>query len=383
MYWQKGKIRRQTLFKLILVSLGLLHLHGCATPNISQFAEQTAHLTVAVESERKATVEKFNEIILGMGIAVDVQPLTGGAMDWANEKEKWIARKKSYLKSMNAVLHVLREVVAYSEALVDLAEAGEKGRDAVESLFNTVNGFATVTGKATFANTDSIIGKVLAEIGTAWTRIETQRSLRDAVLQVSGPNGAAHHVEVGIDQIFASVNDDLITALDIVDDQLALVAAGPARMGFYKHLTAPDRLERYFENARKSLPEATSNAGVCINPLTGQHDPDCIAGEEIQSMAALFAVLAVLEPNYRSYQARVLELSGWANTRRAKARAIVSAVTVWGQEHRKLAKVLDQCSGFRALRRSCGNLTAANLMVAVQTIEYVISDDGEDTNGTN
>jgi len=115
-----------------------------------------------------------------------------------------------------------------------------------------------------------------------------------------------------------------------------------------------------------------------VNTETATPDPSCIAGEELQSIADLFAIIAVLEPDYMAYQKRLRALSDWSKLRRAKAKAIVSAVKVWGEEHEKLAVLLERCGGFRALRPSCGNLTAANLKLAVAKITYVIKDDGEE-----
>ena len=370
-------IRLFALLRLV-ASLGLLSvLAACATPDVKPFADQTANLASAVEVERKATLDKFDEILAQIDMVAKVYP---EVKLWPDQKDQWTKRKNRYKNGMKVVRTVLGEAVAYSAALVDLAEAGETGGKAVESIYETIKGFASVAGVASppaeLAGT--VAGRVFKEVGEAWTRIQAQKSLRAAVLMVSAKDGAARKLESGIKEIFEDVQGDLILALSIAGRQLVVAEAGPARMGFYEAMTAPNRLERYFENLRKILPEATASRGICVNTETATPDPSCIAGEELQSIADLFAIIAVLEPDYMAYQKRLRALSDWSKLRRAKAKAIVSAVKVWGEEHEKLAVLLERCGGFRALRPSCGNLTAANLKLAVAKITYVIKDDGEE-----
>ena len=347
-------------------------LAACATPDLKPFADQTASLAAAVNVERASVLERFEM----------VRDLTGEYR--GEDKAKWQEAKRKYKNSSNVVSDLLGEAVDYSTALADLAEASESGGEAVDSLFGTINGFASVAGISGIPTdlAETTAGKVLRKVGEAWTRIKGQRSLRDAVTVVSGPEGAVWVLAQGIAEIYGcnesgpcdGPQSTLIVALNEQEQLMRRREAGRQRTGFFNEIGGPDRLESYYAAIRQKLPEDTADRGFCVNPSGRMDNPHCVPGEDLQSIAALHAILAVLESNDLKWREKVREAEAWKRTRQAKARAIVSAVEAWATAHDKITDVLHRCSGLRALRSSCGGLSAARLKASVEQIKLMVGE---------
>ena len=347
-------------------------LAACATPDLKPFADRTASLAATVNVERAAILERFEM----------VSDLTEEYRE--EDKAEWQEAKRRYRASSKVVSDLLGEAVQYSTTLADLAEASESGGEAVDSLLGTINGFASVASisglSADLAKTTA--GQVLHKVGEAWTRIKGQRSLRDAVTVVSGSDGAVRVLARGIAEIYGckeigACDDSQSKLLDALNEQERLMRrreAGRQRIGLFEEIGGPDRLESYYAAIRQKLPEDTAERGFCVNPNGGMDDPHCVPGENLQSIAALHAILAVLESNYLVWREKVREAEAWKRTRQVKAHAIVAAVEAWAAEHDKLADVLQRCSGFRALGSSCGGLSAANLRTAVEQITLMVGE---------
>ena len=347
-------------------------LAACATPDLKPFADQTASLAAAVNAERAAVLERFEQVI-------DLS-----AQYREHDKAEWQGAKRQYDASSKVVSDLVGEAVQYSAALADLAEASETGGEAVSLLLGTINGFASV-GSITDVS-DNLVATpaeaVLVRVGKAWTRIQGQRSLRDAVTVVSGPNGAVRVLAQGIAEIYGcnefgpceGSQSNLLVALNEQERLMRRREAGRQRLGFFDEIGGPERLENYYAALRQKLPKDTAQRGFCVSPDGGIDDPHCVPGENLQSMAALHTILAVLEPNYLLWQEKVREAASWKRTRQAKARAIVSAVEAWAAEHDKLADVLQRCAGFRAMRSNCGGLNAVNLKAAVEQITLMVGE---------
>ena len=365
------KYTARTLFSLSCFVL----LAACATPDIKPFADQTASLAAAVNVERTAVLERFQ-------LVNDLTEKYWEEEKHEEKKARWQSDKDRYNSSSKVVSDLLGEAVQYSTALAELAEASETGEEAVNSLLSTIGGFASLADiPATLAGTTA--GTVLRNVGKAWTRVEGQRSLLDAVMKVSGPNGAVRVLAQGIAKIYAcngigschGPQSDLIDALNEQEQLMRRREAGRQRIGFFEDIGGSDgRLERYYSAIRQRLPKNTAEHGFCVNPSDGLDASHCLPVETFQSLAALHAVLAALEPNYRLWREKVREADAWKRTRQAKARAIVSAVKAWAMEHDKLVDVLQHCGGFRALRSSCGGLSAANLKAAVEQITLMVGE---------
>ena len=368
--YEERQMRPTTRAMLLLPWIVLLA--ACATPDLKPFADQTASLGAAVNAERAAVLERFETVI----------DLT---KEYREEDEaEWLENKNQYSSSSKVVSDLLGEAVQYSAALAELAEASESGGEAVDSLLGTISGFASVASisgiPADPAATTA--GKVLRKVGKAWTRIEGQRSLRDAVTVVSGPNGAVRVLARGIAEIYGCngpgpCNPPQSKLLVALNDQELLMRhreAGLQRIGLFEEIRGSDWLENYYAAIRQKLPANEAERGFCLNASRGVDDPHCALGENLQSMAALHVIVVALESNYQLWREKERKAAAWKRTRQAKARAIVSAVEAWAGEHDKLADVLQRCAGLRALRSNCGALSATVLKVAVEQITPMVEE---------
>ena len=362
----------RTIFLLPWVIL----LAACATPDLKPFADQTASLGAAVEAERAAVLQRF-EIISDL------------TKEYRKEDEaKWKDGKGRYKLSSQVVYDLLAEADQYSTAVADLAEASESGGEAVDSLLGTINGFASVAGVSSIPENllGTTAGKVLHNVGKAWTRIKGQRSLRDAVSVVSGPDGAVRILAQGITEIyecddFETCNrpqSKLLASLNEQERLMRDLEAGKQSIGLYEAIVREDRLENYYAALRQKFPEDMAKHGLCLSLSGGMDGQNCVPDEDLQSIAALHSILAVLEPNYLVWREKKRQAEEWKRTRQAKAQAIVLAVEVWAAEHDKIADVLRRCAGFRALRSSCGGLSGAKLKRAVEQISLASGENSND-----
>lgn len=368
--YEEGDMKH--IARTLLSLLWVLPLAACATPDLKPFADRTASLAAAVNVESAAILERIE--------------MVSGLTKEYREKDhaQWHDAKREFNASSKVVSDLLGEAVQYSTALADLAEASESGGKAVDSLLSTIKGFASVASTSGIPTglAETTAGKALQKVGKAWTRIQGQRSLRDAVAVVSGSDGAVRVLARGIADIYGcrgngSCDGPQSELLDAMNRQERLMRdreAGRHRIGLFKEIGGSDRLESYYSAIRQKLPEDTARRGFCVNPDGGMDDPHCVSGENLQSIAALHTILAVLEANYLAWTEKVREAEVWKRTRQAKARAILAAVEAWAAEHDKLADVLQRCSGFRALRSSCGRLSATNLKKSVEQLTLMLGE---------
>ena len=201
----------------------------------------------------------------------------------------------------------------------------------MDSLLGTINGFASVASISGIPENllGTTAGKVLHNVGKAWTRIKGQRSLRDAVSVVSGPDGAVRILARGITEIYEC--DDLETCnrpqsklLASLNDQEWLMRdleAGKQSIGLYEAIVREDRLENYYAALRQKFPEDMAKHGFCVSLSDRMDRKNCVPDEDLQSIAALHSILAVLEPNHLMWRERKREAEEWKRTRQAKAQA--------------------------------------------------------------
>jgi hypothetical protein len=65
------------------------------------------------------------------------------------------------------------------------------------------------------------------------------------------------------------------------------------------------------------------------------------------------------EPLYLNYEKEKAKIIQWRLKRLQNAAIIIKAVQVWSREHKKIADILKNCSGFKSYK--CQELSAGNL----------------------
>jgi hypothetical protein len=387
--------RRAARF-VVLMALGMLS--GCAsTPDFKPFATETATLGGAIDTEQSEVVSHFTQTINKAEQRGSTEPRTKQLA----ELEKDRAKYKANAAAVNAVMDL---AVAYSNALADLAAAGQTGPDAVNSLTDTVKGFSSalniaLPGAGAIPAWASALAK---EIANAVTQIQAAKGLAEAT-KVADPT--IKKIGTAIADLYAPNKGpqvNLAAGLQAEEEGILQDLVGRHRIAFYRGINvtqvtvdkrSPDtRLEYFFADVDQRIAQQSPTAGICglaqwapvldsqHRPVTDKNgepviaapqgnprdDPNCLTGQTLQSLQAVEALLAGLEPSYQRYMDDLSASRGWLEQRNSAAAPIADAALKWTEAHAKLAQRLEECGGLRSLHASCGNLTFANLKLAVE-----------------
>lgn len=346
-------------------------LTGCATPDLKPFAEETAALGSALSAEHVEVAGKFDQIV---DKARSRDPRDSRLTRLAEQQE-------IYVKNASAIDLVMDTVVNYANTLVELAESGETGPQAVDSLSKTLKGFESTLG-ATIPLLPPWVGALVKEIAQGVTRIQAQKSLADAT---KAADPTIKHMAAVLSDLYAWPNGaqaQVVTGIHIVEQGVLEDVAGPQRLVFYRGLNvklipaeagrpSQTRLEWFFRDLNDRIGKQRPAAGICgLAGLRGD-DPNCLTGETAQSLEAIVSLLSGLEPQYLVYTRDVAASKKWLEHRKAASKPIVESLAAWAADHAKLAKKLEECGGLRAVRKSCGNLTFANLKQSVARLKSI------------
>lgn len=389
--------------RFYLAVITLFFVTACATPDVKPFAEQTAALETAIVAEKKAVVDKMDGLIAQIEKGRSVEPpLT------EIDKGTWESNKKSYLESMAVVTQVLSEATAYSDAVASLAAAGETGSAAADDVYKTVQGFvslaASVGGPAVSIPAElakSVAGRVFKEIGDLWTRYEAQKSLTEAT-RMAHP--IIIKISAGVNGIFDDIHNDIIFSIynEMKNAESSVLFTAAAK--FHKKYGNDATLNALLRDVN-ALPLANLRAEFCLRGLLEQAarlrcladslDPatkdaiedgdsarlETLAAESeaarhrIEFIYFLLAAVNETEDDHDRFLKARAETEEWNKTRAARSRALVKATQAWVKTHEELTTVLANCSGFKFLKASCRNLTAANLKAAIKRIKNLVGDD--------
>lgn len=154
-FGQRGKEVNMTRRKPLMSLLALLLCCACASlPDVQPFATQTTRMSTAIGEGYTQTETLLLETQYG-------------ASQTAKLREDW----KETRDALNAM-------VAYSDALAALADAGGKGREAAESVADAVQGVANVLGAGTIPE---LAVELFATINDEIAKIRARKDMADAV----------------------------------------------------------------------------------------------------------------------------------------------------------------------------------------------------------
>jgi hypothetical protein len=387
-----------------LLAVGVALLAGCATPDFRPFATDTAALGGAISTEQAEVVARFAQTIA-----------KAQTRDERDERVETLTRHKaSYAANAAAVNVVMTTAVSYSNALVELAAAGETGAKAVTSLTDTLKGFSSALGIALpVASIPAWASALAQEIAQAVTRIQAQESLADAT-RAADPTIAK--IAAAVSQLYEwprGAQAFIVSGLQSSEEGVLQDIAGRHRMAFYRGINVRQvtvdkrppqtRLEYFFGEAADRIARQSPAAGICgiaawvpvrdqkgafltdkdgnlllaAQAGTPKDDPNCLTGQTIEGLNSIVTLLAGIEPQFQAYTRELALSRKWREQRQEASVQISNAARQWAAEHTKLAQALEECGGLRALRRSCGNLTFSNFKLAVERVRMIAGKGGE------
>jgi hypothetical protein len=334
-------------------------LAACATPDMTDFAKQSAALRAAVATENSEVAKQYDNTI-GLGIQLQQDGVfprdSRNAKDIADRVEKLNTQRKQVADNAKQVDELMADVSAYTASLANLAAQGETGSEAVEQAFGSL---AALTGLASPGGVSipQPVVEAAKAVGQAFTSAQAQRSLDEAMSEVTRIQGAQKLADVL--KAYLQGESLLIVGLRTPRTQFERYKVGSNLIGYYLNYQTWVEARVYPEllTCFRSDSEKCHLSPAVAETLAGAQDLYVEATPHAQSF----------------FQARA-EVEAWSNQRQAKIAAISVALDAWAVEHDRFAAYFRQCAGLRVLRVGCGAYSAANLAAAIATIQTILSD---------
>jgi hypothetical protein len=356
-----------------ITAAAIVCIAGCATPNLQPFAQQTARLADAVSGEQRQIASKFETVVDLYGKAcereseqVKIKVRPAGDTASCGQRDLRESERQSFQKSREAIDAIFAKTVVYATTLADLAAAGETGADAAKSLAGTLDKFASLAGMGG-PLVSATVNTVLTKVAAAVTRVEAQKSLRDATATAQR---AIDAIGDGVKEI-RKAEETIVNAL--YNDELTAAEriAGPDLLLLYQDATigrsaVNDRLVQ-----RAAALATLSGCGPEVQPGSAARTTcDDLRGD-LRNADELGRLLERLRPDYEAYAARRTAAVRWRAERRENLQAVANAADGWKTEHQRVADQLQRCGGLRATR--CAELDAGSLKVLIDQINEIRS----------
>ncbi|NQZ58704.1 MAG: hypothetical protein HRT88_14715, partial [Lentisphaeraceae bacterium] len=289
---------------------------------------------------------------------------------------------KAFIGHTATIDGALAAMVSYSDALANLAAAGETGKESVESLKESVQSISDTLSIAYPPSAVAYEGftTLLSEVADIYTRIEDQDSLAIAM----------EKAEPAVDNIVRLINEQstLLERLSVNISTLRVTALrglnGPAKIGYYEKFHAYRNIEDLYESI---LVDCTCDR----EPSNNNPLPDYCSGTEHEkntailqchltregALASRLTTLERIKSESVIYRNALTAEYKWSETTIKQLKATSAAAVAWLSTHKKAATFLAQCGGTRSLKSSCNNLTVNNLKSAIERLKVIR--DGFDT----
>jgi len=359
--------------RLLGLLIFVVCMTGCtATPDLSKWAEESATMQEAVAKSQKNILDKIEESKFYFDSAKKEE--------WDSEKKekrkkfgaavkiKWDERKDNFAKQVAVIDASMTIMVLYSNALSNLAAAGETGKDASESILTSTKSILSTVGAVYPAGTAIANGveALLSAVSDIVTKIEAQDALADTMTLM----------QPAIDKLAASVTDASAALEGLVNPIYQLHVHGikgrygPHRIRYYKQKNAYIHMEELFLDANKAASDlAKSKAAANVGDIDKATAAAAAAAAKItDTLSSLEQIRDVM----RSYEEDLQTLKKWRKETRAQLLGLKKLGPAWASTHKAAATLLDECGGLHSLRPVCGNLTIANLKLARSKFETVV-----------
>lgn len=383
------------LKKITLMFMVALCVTACATPNLQPFADSTASLAASISTEHKLTYARMEAAAQKRAHWLtnnhDVKSMCADGSSASHCKLYQAAVR--YKVNAAIIDKLYMELVAYSNALAELAAAGETGKEAVESLTDSISDFGSAVGLGPVSLGSDLAKEILGTIALIWTRVEAQEKLHDAMSVLESPISgvvdggsidsgdlpAIEYVRRLIVLLYAAddnnphanIQGEIIEQVTGLERPWALEYVGSEQVGLYARMIKPvgpggNRMNGLYNYLADWGATVSADAGNC---LIERCFPEGVTPSEI---AALIDLVKQSEATYLRYQEALDEIAAFKANRLAANETIAKAVSIWRAEHKKIYQKLDSCGGFKALKSKCGNLTVANLKAVAEELDYLV-----------
>jgi len=335
---------------LIVAAVSLMATACTTLPDVKPFADATASLSTAAGSQYREIESELDslEVERAPGDSDQVHKALVAAKDNAG---------KAFKANRQAFDAMLAAMVTYSEKLASLAAAGKEGAEAANSLLDTFQGFASLAGVSGIP-----AGPLAKPITDGFKLIADEVTKRQAAASLSQAVEAA---QPGVDKV-AEVFEKLYgTAVPAATRAIrntrkrnASARVGGSIIGFHKNVTTFYN-EYYLILNGLIAPPGGTIGGSAWKGFCEDGKATCRARDELQAVSLIDERMEAIRPMVESYDTEVAAADAARQQRLQASLALIRAVRAWSQEHRNVARSLNDKTDMSAF-----NLKAALLEVA-------------------
>ena len=305
----------------VVVALMMLTAACPKNPDLSGFLTQATAMGGEVGAEFDAVQAQFQAAI---GSYSDIP-----SPDRSLQKNQNMLKKAhKEVKALDeASSQLLDKIVAYTDDLVALVEAGKKDQEATKRIMDSLAAIANLS----FPGAGSAVGTALEEVATAVSNIQVNAGLRKAVMQAQPAVEASRDALLAI---FDTKWDRMIDALADSYDSYEKARTGEGTVSFYK--TAVFKRSELHSDLQGGLARDVCSDGA-------KSESFCLDEDKVERLKFLEERIAKTEPTVRDYLAKRESLEAWQSLHITKAELIRKTIKAWAAEHKKIALKLQDC----------------------------------------
>lgn len=370
--------------KLIPVCVAVFLLSACTTtPDLSSFAEESKQLRASIGHSHTELIQKVGDLNerIGSGktkgwVKTDSEgrkPYEVMTLEDANGFRSNTVAFDNHVATIDATLSAM---VAYSDALSNLAAAGETGKESVQSLKKSVSSITSTLGIAYPPSAIAYEGftELLAEVADLYTRVEAQESLASAM---SNATPAVDKLALTIQTQSALLEQLTVNVMNL---RIAAVRGhyGSAKIGYFEKFNAYKNMEKLYGSiltdcsCDRSPAAGTPLPKYCTKTPAERNDGifECHLTRET-ALTSRLTTLGRINDEHSAYVAAIASEQKWAKSMLAQLKAASAAAAAWASTHQQATTLLIECGGKKSLTPSCGNLTVDNLQSAIDRLKNI------------
>ena len=329
----------------LLIICHVCFLYGCAsTPDLSVWSQSSAVLANSVKAGQNQILEGLDETIAQIEIGgQEGWPDTGDGKtynlkDWRDgnsnspDEVKKLGYRKSFVNSQTRIDNMMKGMVSYSNALANLAAAGETGKKASESILESITGLLSAAGMILPAG--NVVKELVVQLSDKTTRIQAQNKLASTM----------EEIQPAIDQVATKIKEitekhrEIVANIYLAQDSLAFKDLGTNQQTWYE------------DNCRSHMLEIAFKHGY---------------GKNILLMCWPMII------KNKAYQAKRRDIMKWKETMDGLLDHINEAADTWSEAHAEARTFLVNCGGIRSLRSGCGTYSMSNLLLVAGSIQNI------------
>ena len=319
-----------------MITLAIVFLEGCSTPNIKTFVDGTLQINELATSEHGEMKSKLTYLS-------KVHPST-------SKRTKISKKLKEFNNASTKIEAIFALLIDYSNSLNVLVGDKTDGEKAISELSSNLSNISSLLG---IGGNSLDIGKTTKTVAKWITEMQKQKELEkamafaDPIVQVISKEISDDYTDtmVGLANGITGFLEGLL------DDQYPINA-----IGFY--VEAIDHKNVIYQNMRFRLENIPKDTYMVLCPTT-PISSNCISKDTIDAFNKINILIDKTKPIYDGYMKELKEIKNWEKNRIEKLKKLATLSKTWAKEHSRILGILRDCN---SLSKKCKELNSINII---------------------